>query len=390
MGAYIDILNKAQKKWGCGNIVNNIKPQGNKIPFSSPLLNYSTYGGIPRNKITEFFGNPSGGKSTTSVDICKNAYKLFKQEYDDKIAELRERASRGDKEALGRIEELQEDGPAKVLYVDLEHSFDQKWSETLGIHPDEIDVMQPPDVSAEELLQIIQELIESGQVGLVVLDSIPSLTTQQELDKKYGERTVASLAGLITVFCRKIVPMLERYGTTLLVINQTRDNMDNPYVVQTPGGNALKFYCSLRILFKIGSPVDFLGNELPSNAENPAGYIVTAKIVKQKTAPHDRRNGSYYLMAQSGIRIDMDYAKLATSKYGIIKKAGAWFTICDPYTGEVVTDESGKVVKLNGFMKVLEYLTSNSEYFESLKTYILNDIEGHPDTLEDEQISSEV
>jgi len=252
----------------------------------------------------------------------------------------------------------------------------------LGIEPGTIDIMQPPDVVAEDMLQSVQELIETGEVGLVVLDSIPSLTTRQEIEKKYGERTVASLAGLMTIFCRKIVPILTRYDCTLLVINQVRDNMDNPYVINTPGGKALKFYCSLRILFRIGSPVDFLGNELPSNAENPAGYIVTAKIVKQKSAPWDRRNGSYYLMAQSGIRVDMDFAKLAVSKYGIIKKGGAWFTVCDPFTGEIL-EEDGKPVKLNGMAKVFDYLQQNPEYFTKLKEYILADIENGGDIEED-------
>ena len=379
MGAYSDIINKMQKDWNCTSLLNSVPPVGAKIPFSSPLLNYSTYGGIPRNQITEFFGEPSGGKSSTAIDICKNAYKLFVKEYEDKLQKLREQASKGEKAALVAIEELQEAGPSKVLYIDLEHSFDRDWSTKLGVIPGEVDIMQPPDVAAEVLLQGIQELIESGEVGLVVIDSIPSLVSQQELDKKIGERTVASLAGLLTIFFRKITPLLKRYGTTLLIINQTRDNMDNPYVVQTPGGKALKFYCSLRMLFKIGTPIDILGNELPSNAENPAGYIVTAKIVKQKSAPWDRRNGSYYLLSQSGIRVDMDFAKLAVNKYGIIKKGGAWFTICEPETGEVVCDGAGKPIKLNGFTKVLDFLQSNPEYFERLKTFIIDDIEGHGD-----------
>lgn len=378
MASYKDIINKKKRDWDCLSLMDGAKAErGKKLPFSSPLLNYSTYGGIPRNQITEFFGDPGGGKSTTSVDICKNAVEIFQEEYDNQISELETKLSSGNKSVSGEFEDLKERGPKKVLYVDLEHSFDGAWASKLGIDEGKIDIMQPPDIVAEDLLQTIQELIETGELGLVVLDSIPSLTTKQELDKKYGERTVASLAGLLTIFCRKIVPILTRYDCTLLVINQVRDNMDNPYVINTPGGKALKFYCSLRILFRIGSPVDFLGNELPSNAENPAGYIVTAKIVKQKSAPWDRRNGSYYLMAQSGIRIDMDFAKLAVEKYGIIKKGGAWYTFCDPTTGEVLEDEEGKPVKVNGMARVFDYLQMNPAYFETLKKFIMDDIEGN-------------
>ncbi len=378
MGLYADIINKRKKEWNCNSLMDAaLADRGQKIPFSSPLLNYSTYGGIPRGQITEFFGDPGGGKSTTSVDICKNARKIFLQEYEESLTNLRLRAAnKSDKAASSELAELEEQGPKKVLYVDLEHSFDGAWAKKLGIRPEDMDIMQPPDVVAEEILQTVHELIETGELGLVVLDSIPSLVPRQELEKKYGERTVSALAGLLTVFFRKIVPILKRYDTTLIVINQTRDNMDNPYVASTPGGRALKFYCSLRMQFKIGSPVDFLGNELPSNAENPSGYIVTAKIVKQKSAPWDRKNASYYLMAQTGIEVEMDFAQLAVKKYGIIAKAGAWFTITDPMTGEVLEDESGKPVKVNGMAKVLEFLKMNPEYFDRLQKFILADIAG--------------
>lgn len=375
MGSYADIIKRKKKDWNCSNLMDSATAErGEKLPFSSPLLNYCTYGGIPRNQITEFFGDPGGGKSTTSIDICKNAYEIFQQEYESKLQDLQEKAT-SDKIAASDLDELQALGPKRILYVDLEHSFDGAWAKSLGIEPGTIDIMQPPDVYAEDILQTLQELIETGQLGLVVIDSIPSLTTQQELEKKYGERTVASLAGLLTVFCRKVIPLLTRYETTLLIINQVRDNMDNPYAINTPGGKALKFYCSLRILFRIGNPVDILGGDLPSNAENPAGYIVNAKIVKQKSAPWDRKNGSYYLMAQSGIRVDMDYAKLAVSKYNLIHKSGAWFTLYDPETGEVL-ESDGKAIKLNGMAKVFDYLQNNPKYYEALKTYILRDISG--------------
>ena len=162
----------------------------------------------------------------------------------------------------------------------------------------------------------------------------------------------------------------------MLLINQIRDNMDNPYVINTPGGQALKFYCSLRVLFRLGTPVDAFGNELPSSAENPAGYIVNAKIIKQKAAPFDRKLGSYFLMADSGIRPDFDYAKLAINKYSIIRKTGGWYTLCDPNTGEIMCNDSGAPLKVNGLAKVYDYLHANSDYYQALKTYIENDING--------------
>ena len=379
MPSFDDLIKKQEKAWNCPGLMSSAKAVSkDKIPFSSPLMNHSTYGGIPRYRISEFYGEPGSGKSTSAIDVCKNAAILFESEFNAQLATYREDESKYSDE----IEELEERGPKKILYIDIEHGFDRKWSETIGVDPEKIEIMQPPDVPAEELLQLVEDLISTGEVGLVVLDSIPSLVTKSELEKKYGERTVASLAGLMTVFMRKIVPVLTRYRCTMILINQVRDNLDNPYVANTPGGKAIKFYSSLRMMFRLGQPVDFLGNDLPKNTENPAGYIVDVRLTKQKTAPFDRKNATYYLMCQSGIRPDFDFAILAVTKYGIIKKGGAWFTICDPYTKEPLETpdplhpDKMKPVKVNGMAKVYDYLAENSEYYSRLQRFIVDDING--------------
>lgn len=373
---YRDVLNKRAKEWGCPDMLDSVKDFVPKIPFSSPLLNWLTYGGIPRGRVVELHGEPGGGKSTSSQDLCANALRIFKQEHEEQIQKYRDLIASGKKEYVGPLEDLQEQGPKGVLYLDLEHSFDWQWAGKLGLHKGDIDVAQPGDVPAEKICQAIQDAVCEGDLGLVVLDSIPSLVTAAELEKKYGERTVSSLAGLMTMFMRKMPPLCSRYDCTLVLINQTRDNMDNPYVVQTPGGQAIKFYCTTRLYFKKGSPLDFAGNEIPQNVENPAGYKIVVKLVKQKGAPFDRKVGSYFLMSQSGIRPDFDYAKLAVEKYNIIRKSGAWFTMCDPFTGEILEDGSGKPIKVNGMLKVYDYLALNQEYYAKLKKYIENDING--------------
>lgn len=379
MSSFEDILNKKKKEWG--NDILNIESRDSKIPLSSPQFCWSLYGGVPRNKITEFFGAPGGGKSSSAIDLCKNAYDLFYEEHQRYLDKLREYSAKGDKSASIELEDAIERGPKKVFYLDLEHSFDEEWSKVLGVDTSKITIMQPPDVSAEEILQMLQEMVCTGEVGLLVLDSIPSLIPQAEIDKKFGERTVASLAGLLTIFCRKIVPLLTRYKCTLLVINQIRDNMDNPYVTKTPGGQALKFYCSLRVEFRQGNPVDFLGNELPMSTEDPAGYIIKTKIVKQKSAPNNRKSASYYLMCTKGIAPIFDYAQLAIKKYGIIIKSGAWFTLCNPDTGEIY-ELDGKPVKLNGLAKVYQFLEDHIDYYQSIKSYIMKDLNSNNEILE--------
>lgn len=387
MSQYSDILAKCGKEWACPDLMESVnKTGGRKIPFSSPSLNWATYGGVPRAAITEFYGVPGGGKSTSAVDICKNARILFNKEYEDEIADLQAKIANGKKEFKSQLMDLNERGPKKILYIDLEHSFDKKWAATLGLLNTEIDVMQPPDVSAEAILQKVKELVQTGEVGMIVLDSIPSLVSQKELDKKFGESTVAPVAGLMTIFCREITQILIRYDCTMIFINQLRLNMNNPYVDQTPGGEAIKFYSSLRMSFKLGSPLDILGNELPQKTENPAGYLINVQLKKQKSAPFDRKLAQYYLMAKSGLRVDFEFANLAIKKYNIIKKGGAWFTLCDPETKEPL-EVDDMPVKINGLSKVYDYLQANPEYYQKMCDYIVNDINRNGI---EEDVSSEV
>ncbi len=377
MGVYADIIKKCEKEWACPDLMESVnKTGGKKIPFSSPSLNWSTYGGVPRAALTEFYGMPGGGKSTSAIDICKNALDIFTAEFTEEAMRLQEQVAKGKKDKKIELQDLNDRGPKKVLYIDLEHSFDKKWASVLGISNMAIAVMQPPDIPAEAILQKIRELIASGEVGLIVLDSIPSLVTKAELDKKLDDEKQAfasSLAGRVTVFCREITQMLQRYDCTMIFINQIRTNMDNPYVDNTPGGNAIKFYASLRLKFTLGDPVDFLGNELKKSAENPAGYKISVTVKKQKSAPFDRKSAEYYLMAQSGLRVDFEFANLAIKRYEIIRKNMGWYIVCDPETKEPL-EVDDKVIKVNGLAKVYDYLQANPEYYEKLRQFIIADI----------------
>lgn len=385
MPSYADLINKAKKDFKCDTLMSgNTATTIPKIPLSAPFMNYALYGGIPRGRMTEFFGEPGSGKSTTAVDACKNAAKIFKQDFEVEKQELRKKIANGTKSAQIELQAVEERGPRKVLYVDIEHGFDRAWSEKIGINPEEVDVMQPPNIAAEDLLQLISDVIETGDVGLVVLDSLAALVPRAELEKKFGERTVASLAGLLTIFFRKVTPLLARYDCTMICCNQTRENMDNPYEVKTPGGVSVKFFASLRILFRMGQPLDTFGNELPKNVEDPAGYIIQAKIIKQKTAPFNRKLGTYTLMCDSGIMPMYDYVKLAMTKYGIIAKAGAWMTLTDPRTGEVYCNDQGMPVKLNGLAKVYAYMEANPDYYNMLVDFIEKDLNGSDDTTSEE------
>lgn len=376
MPTYEEIIKKCKKDWACPDLMTSVnKVSGEKIPFSSPSINYATYGGIPKVGLTHFYGFEGSGKSTTAMDLCKNAYDMFVDDYNKQVQELTEKVANGEKAYKSVLADLQDQGPKKILYVDVEHTFDRKWAATLGL-TEVIEVMQTPNIAGEDVLNAISDVIETGEMGLVILDSVPSLIPRTELIKKIGDRTVAALAGMMTEFTRRINPILFRGKCALLLINQQRENMENQYVDRVPGGRAIRFYSSLELSFRRGTPLDFLGNEIPQKSENPAGYKILVTVKKQKSAPFDRKLGEYYLMAQSGLRVDLEFANLALNKYNLIQKNKAWFTICDPET-KLPLEVDGDIVKVNGMGKVYEYLQVNQDYYQRLCDFIVHDINDH-------------
>ena len=155
-----------------------------KIPFSSPMANYMTYGGIPVGKITEFYGGEGGGKTTSALDIVGNAQKKFQQVYEDEIANieaeievLQEKDTKDAKNKINKLQdklaELEESGPKQVVYIDAEQTLDVQWAQLIGVDTEAMILVRPQEQTAEEILQIAIELIATGNVGLCILDSIP-------------------------------------------------------------------------------------------------------------------------------------------------------------------------------------------------------------------------
>lgn len=325
-----------------------------KIPFSSPRANYMTYGGIPLGRAVQFFGERNGGKTTTSLDIVANAQKLFK-----------------------KMAEESGETPREVLFIDAENTLDEEWATTLGVDLSELRLLRPQAQSAEQIFQIILDAVSTGELGLIVLDSVGVLLSQSAWDKDMDELTMGGIAKPLTTFTGKITPLLHRYNCTLIYINQIRDVINAKFPMQsTPGGRALAHSLSLNIKFQKGSFIDSLGNELKTTAENPDGNLVMMSIEKTKVCRPNRRTGFYTLNYITGIDKINDLTDLCL-KQGIIEQGGAWFTINDwnklVETGELTPklNEDGTIMKFQGRSKLVQFLKEDTNIASELNNTLL-------------------
>lgn len=308
--------------------------QHDKIPFTSPRMNYCTFGGLPVGKLIEFFGEEHGGKTTTALDIIANYQQM--------------------------------ENARKVLYVDAENTLDVEWAKKLGVDVDSMITFKPTSQSAEEIFQFILDAIETDEIGLWVLDSIGVLASAKELDNSMEEKTYAGISSALTIFGRKAEMLMQRHQCTGIGINQLRDDLGAMWggATKTPGGRAWKHYCCVRMQFTRGKFIDENGNDLARTAESPAGNYVMMSLVKTKSCPPTRRTGFYTLNYEYGIDYLKDLVEVAI-KYGIINKSGAWFSIIDSETGE-------QLEKLQGLAKVYAYLENedNEEILEMIENFV--------------------
>lgn len=303
-----------------------------RIPFTSPRMNYCTFGGLPIGKITEFYGEEHGGKTTSALDIVAN-YQQMPDARD-------------------------------VLYIDAENTLDVEWAKKIGVKVEEMYILQPKSQSAEEIFQIICESVDTGEVGLWVLDSIGALMSQQELDKSMEDKTYGGIAKALTLFGKKIEMLMQRHKSTGIGINQIREDLNSQWGgTTTPGGKAWKHFCAVRLMFSRGKFIDEKGNELTRSAENPVGNIVLMSMTKNKTCPPVRRTGFYTLNYEEGIDYLKDLVDVAI-KYGIIDKHGAWFDIIDIDTGEIIEG------KIQGQANVYKYLDDHDEVLEKIEKLV--------------------
>lgn len=335
-----EVIKKINKDAGSEIVGYGIpKKDYTRIPFTSPRMNYCTYGGIPTGRLIEFYGEEHGGKTTTALDIVANYQQM----------------------------QLNEEHPKKVAYFDSEITLDVEWATKLGVDVDSLILLQPEEQSAEEILQDILDMMSTGEVGLVVLDSIAAMVSAQAMEKTVADKTYAGISMPLTTFGNKAVMLCKRYNCTVIGINQIRDDLGAMWggAVKTPGGRGWKHLCSVRMQFTRGAFIDEKGNEIKRSSESPAGNKVLMTMIKNKTCPSNRRGGYYTIDYANGIDYLADLLEVAI-KYDLIQQHGAWFSIIDPDTGDIKAD------KIQGMSNVKEFFMDedNEEVLSFVESYI--------------------
>lgn len=347
-GNLTEVLKSIQKKYGSSVVkfgVDDLNFNG-VLSLGSPSLDFCIYGGIPEGRIVEFSGAEGSGK-TTNAFLAAASYQ-------------REEIKRNP------------DNPRSIVFLDQEGTLDPVWAKKMGYDLDDnapvkTIVIRPEGQSAEEVFDMAIDLLQTGEIGLLIFDSLATLVPQQIADESMEKQQMGGIAKSLTRFANTIVGLLRKYRATLIGINQVRENMTgygDP--LQTPGGRAWKHQCSMRLMFKRGEFFDEDGNTLTKSAQSPAGHIIEMYVLKTKVCKWDRKLGYMHLNYSKGVDILADTIDVATHFGFIANPALGSFIVLDPDTGEACLDESGKEIKIRGKKNVVTYFREHPVEWKKL------------------------
>ena len=305
-----------EKNYGKGAIMR----LGDDIPVNVEAISTGSLsldlalgiGGVPRGRIVEIYGPESCGKTTLALHVVASAQK----------------------------------GGGEAAYIDVEHALEPAYARALGVDIDNLLISQPD--TGEQALEITEQLVRSGALDVVVIDSVAALLPRSELEGEMGESSVGVVARLMSQALRKLAGVVSKTGCIVIFINQLREKIGGMYgnPETTPGGRALKYFASVRI--------DMRRIETLKNGSEMIGNRTRAKVIKNKVAP-PFKEAEFDIIYGQGISKVGEIIDLAV-KLELIDKAGAWFTV-----GET---------RLQGRDNVREYLEQNPEVMDRLEQQI--------------------
>lgn len=348
MPSVLDIVRQIKRKNGDDSIkigVDNLEAAGT-ISLGAPGLDFCVYNSIPRNRIIEFTGQEASGKTTAAFLLAASFQR----------AEMK----------------INPDSPRKILFIDLEHSLDPIWARKSGgyetqNHPVETIYYSPIDETAENILDNVLNFIKTGEICLVVLDSINMLVPQQVKDESLTKKEMGTLAKVLGDFVRRVKGLLVRYNCLIVGINQMRENIGgygNP--LTTSGGRGWKHACDVRLMFKKGKFYNDNGDELSGSAESPAAYEMQVAVLKTKVCKWDRKLGRTIVNYDKGVDLLQDTIDMAVY-FGLIDRlTQTTYAIIDPDTGEVMLDSEGKELKIVGRKNLKPYFENNLSLYRKI------------------------
>ena len=293
-------------------------------------------------RMIEFAGAERSGKTTTALDMVKQCQIKFEEEAKKNKTEKR-----------------------RVCFVDAENTFDVDWATKLGVKVKDLLLIKPQEQYAEQIFEIMRNVIETGEVGLIVLDSVAQLVSKSAFEEDIEKKQYGGIAMSLTKFCNIVVPLLGKYNCMCIMINQVREDLNNPYnEFITPGGRGFKHNCSVRLMFQQGNFIDVNNKELTRGAENPSGNLVKVKIEKSKVCRSDRRVGFYTLNYLNGIDYISDTIDVLM-QLGAILQRGSYYDIINPETGEVLYEE-----KIQGKPNLIKVIKENKDLYKKLESLI--------------------